>query len=78
MTYHRAKGMEFTHVILFGVGEEARYDPARTAYDEQSREAAELRERSLLYVAATRARDQLAITWSGRPHPYIEQVVTTR
>ena len=26
-----------------------------------------LRERSLLYVAATRARDELALSWSGDP-----------
>jgi ATP-dependent exoDNAse (exonuclease V) beta subunit len=26
-----------------------------------------LRERSLLYVAATRARDGLVVSWSGKP-----------
>jgi superfamily I DNA/RNA helicase len=26
-----------------------------------------LRERSLLYVAASRARDQLLVTWAGQP-----------
>ena len=40
-------------------------DVARSAYDEQTREAAELQERSLLYVGATRARDQLAVAWAG-------------
>lgn len=33
-----------------------------------------LRERSLLYVAATRARDQLAISWSGQASPLLEGV----
>ena len=29
------------------------------------------RERSLLYVACRRARDELVITWSGAPSPFI-------
>ena len=65
MTFHRAKGMEFTHVVLFGVDDSSSIDVARSAYDEQTREAAELQERSLLYVGATRARDQLAVAWAG-------------
>ena len=65
MTFHRAKGMEFTHVVLFGVDDSSSVDVARSAYDEQTREAAELQERSLLYVGATRARDQLAVAWAG-------------
>lgn len=65
MTFHRAKGMEFTHVVLFGVDDSSSVDVARGAYDEQTREAAELQERSLLYVGATRARDQLAVAWAG-------------
>ena len=71
MTFHRAKGMEFTHVVLFGVDAEAAYDPGRNAYDEQTRESAELLERSLLYVGATRARDRLAVAWSGERSRYI-------
>jgi superfamily I DNA/RNA helicase len=65
MSFHRAKGMEFTHVVLFGVDDSSSIDVARGAYDEQTREAAELQERSLLYVGATRARDQLAVAWAG-------------
>src|SRR5699024_6262534 len=65
MTFHRAKGMEFTHVVLFGVDDSSTVDAGRGAYDEQTREAAELQERSLLYVGATRARDRLAVAWAG-------------
>lgn len=65
MTFHRAKGMEFTHVVLFGVDDSSNIDVARGAYDNQTREAAELRERSLLYMGATRARDRLAVAWAG-------------
>lgn len=66
MTMHRAKGLEFTHVLLFGVQEGA---IPRGVQDynssEEDRRDALLRERSLIYVAATRARDVLAVTWSG-------------
>lgn len=72
MTFHRAKGMEFTHVVLFGVDAEAAYDPGRNAYDDQTRESAELLERSLLYVGATRARDRLAVAWSGERSRYLD------
>lgn len=30
------------------------------------------RERSLLFVAATRAREQLSITWAGPNSPFLE------
>lgn len=73
MTYHRAKGMEFTHVVLFGVDGSSSIDPARRAYDEQTREAAELQERSLLYVGATRARDRLAVAWAGEASGLLAQ-----
>lgn len=66
MTMHRAKGTEFARVLLFGVKEGSipsslkEYDTSEADWDD-----AMLRERSLLYVAATRARDVLAVSWSG-------------
>lgn len=72
MTMHRAKGLEFRKVLLFDVSKNA---IPRSLWDQQYSEAdgddALLRERSLLYVAATRARDQLAISWSGEASPLI-------
>ena len=72
MTMHRAKGLEFRKVLLFDVSKNA---IPRSLRDQQYSEAdgddALLRERSLLYVAATRARDQLAISWSGEASPLI-------
>lgn len=67
MTMHRAKGTEFARVLLFGVSE-ASIPKAHQAYafDPDAHAEAILRERALLYVAATRARDALAISWSGR------------
>ena len=72
MTMHRAKGLEFRKVLLFDVSRNA---IPRSLRDQQYSEAdgadALLRERSLLYVAATRARDQLAISWTGEASPLI-------
>lgn len=72
MTMHRAKGLEFRKVLLFDVSRSA---IPRSLRDQEYSEAdgadALLRERSLLYVAATRARDQLAISWAGEASPLI-------
>jgi superfamily I DNA/RNA helicase len=67
MTMHRAKGMEFSRVILSGADDKHVPSPAavRNIPDEERAEAL-LRERSLLYVASSRARDALVVTWSGQ------------
>lgn len=68
MTMHRAKGMEFAKVILVGVGEKSL--PRGYLVDsapEEEREDLRRRERSLLYVAATRARDELIVMYVGKP-----------
>lgn len=66
MTMHRAKGTEFRNVVIMHAGSEdipsklnGRFQP------EDYIEDFNLRERSLLYVAATRARDQLVVTVTG-------------
>ena len=76
MTMHRAKGLEFRKVLLFDVSADSIPRSLRDQrYSEADRTDALLRERSLLYVAATRARDQLAISWSGRESPLLEEMV---
>lgn len=73
MTFNRAKGMEFSKVLLFGVDEDSvRKLRPDQAYDEQATEIAHLQERSLLYVGASRARDELVITWSKGASPYLQ------
>ncbi|PFG18537.1 UvrD-helicase domain-containing protein [Serinibacter salmoneus] len=68
MTMHRAKGMEFSHVLLFGIDTGFGAGAAHLRdVPEADRADAELRERSLLYVAATRARDRLVVMWKGQP-----------
>lgn len=67
MTMHRAKGTEFARVLLMDVRDGAVPLHVRgEAASEADRADALLRERSLLYVAATRARDVLAVSWSGK------------
>lgn len=62
MTMHRAKGMEFAKVVLTDVNSSSPSERARlAALDDSERSDAELRKRSLTYVAATRARDELAV-----------------
>ena len=66
MTMHNAKGLEFTHVILLDVNAEAlpqRY-LLRGLAPAEADEALQ-RERALLYVAASRARDMLLVSVVG-------------
>jgi superfamily I DNA/RNA helicase/mRNA-degrading endonuclease RelE of RelBE toxin-antitoxin system len=72
-TLQRFKGLEYQRMILAGItdaavpGHRATADPAR-----QHREL--MRARSLLFVAATRARDALVISWSGQPSRFLPPV----
>ena len=66
MTMHRAKGTEFSKVVLAGIGWSSDAEQQRlAALEPAEREDAELRARSLVYVAATRARDELAVVRRG-------------
>ncbi|MEX1361538.1 MAG: ATP-dependent helicase [Nannocystaceae bacterium] len=76
-TMHRAKGLEFKAVLLVGcdAGQLPNEGVLRHLSDPQDREHAEARERRLLYVAMTRARDELAVSWSGAPSPFLAELV---
>ncbi|GAA3726843.1 ATP-dependent helicase [Plantactinospora mayteni] len=73
-TMHRFKGLEYQRVIIAGasdglvprqvIGRHRETDPRRYQRERQ-------RDRSLLFVAATRARDELAVTWHGTPSPFL-------
>lgn len=74
-TMHRFKGLEYQRLAIVGVRDGIiprtavieRYrstDPKRYAREER-------KARSLLFVAATRARDTLRISWHGSPSPYL-------
>lgn len=72
-TMHRAKGLEFKAVLVLDASDGVLPSPGalRNVDDPLDREAALDRERRLLYVAMTRARDELCVTWSGAPSPFV-------
>jgi superfamily I DNA/RNA helicase len=69
-TMHGMKGLEFRCVAVVGAGRDhlplrqavtpAAEDPVRHALDVQQ-------ERCLLFVACTRARERLRVSWTGTP-----------
>ncbi|MFG3526670.1 UvrD-helicase domain-containing protein [Streptomyces sp. NPDC047917] len=73
-TMHAMKGLEFRAVSVLGVNEGAvpfaREVTPREA-DPLQHDADLLRERCLLFVACTRARESLSVTWSGTPSPFL-------
>ncbi|TVT56347.1 AAA family ATPase [Amycolatopsis rhizosphaerae] len=76
-TMHRMKGLEFRCVAVIGVTEHqvpasAAVTPA--AEDETIHNQDMQRERCLLFVACTRAREQLAVSWHGSPSPFLTSV----
>ncbi|MFF3974666.1 UvrD-helicase domain-containing protein [Streptomyces rubiginosohelvolus] len=73
-TMFRFKGLEYQRMVIAGVrdGLVPREAVTRLESDDAVRYRRELqRARSLLFVAATRSRDSLAIFWHGRPSPFI-------
>jgi hypothetical protein len=69
VTMHSAKGLEFKIGVVIDAS--AATFPNRYAVnqagDDQDRAEAIERERQLLYVALTRARDEVLVTWVGEP-----------
>ncbi|MFC5947038.1 UvrD-helicase domain-containing protein [Pseudonocardia lutea] len=73
-TMHGMKGLEFRCVAIAAVGADrlpspgaitaAEEDPVRHMLDVQQ-------ERCLLFVAATRARERLRVSWTGEPSPLL-------
>ena len=72
-TMHRLKGLEFPVVLLAGIQKgQVPLDVAVDPFaDEASRQDHDLQERCLLYVAATRARDELVVTGFGEKCSYL-------
>lgn len=78
LTMHRAKGLEFKVCVIIDVSEANlpnRYAVSRAGDDQDRAEAIE-RERQLLYVALTRARDEVLVTWVGEPSAFLEEALT--
>ncbi|MFE1507038.1 UvrD-helicase domain-containing protein [Streptomyces sp. NPDC058726] len=75
-TMHAMKGLEFRCVAVLGVTAGAlpfgrEVTPA--SVDALQHESDLLRERCLLFVACTRAREALAVSWSGTSSPFLSR-----
>ncbi len=74
-TMHRMKGLEFRCVAVVGVTE--RWVPPSNAVtpvadDETTHRHDVQREKCLLFVACTRAREQLYVSWHGTPSRFLD------
>ncbi|MBV9445617.1 MAG: UvrD-helicase domain-containing protein [Streptosporangiaceae bacterium] len=76
-TLQRFKGLEYQRMILAGITDSAipgQYVSAQPGASDPARQHRELmRARSLLFVAATRARDALVISWHGQPSRFLSR-----
>ena len=74
-TMHRVKGLEFDQVFIPNL--DINQLPLRVELDQRpdqlSRELFKNQERSLLHVAATRAKKRVVITYSGKPSIFISK-----
>ncbi|MEU7948868.1 UvrD-helicase domain-containing protein [Micromonospora taraxaci] len=80
-TMHAMKGLEFRCVAV--VGATARAVPfakeiTPSEVDPLQYESDMLRERCLLFVASTRAREALNVSWSGQPSPFLAFMTDVR
>jgi superfamily I DNA/RNA helicase len=76
-TMHRMKGLEFRCMCVAGVS--AKLVPAANAVtpsedDKQTHQQDLERERCLLFVACTRAREELLVTWHGESSPFLAAI----
>ncbi len=73
-TMHRMKGLEFRCVAVVDVNQKHVPAPAAVtaATDDQRLHDLDIqRERCLLFVACTRARENLMVSWHGKPSPLL-------
>lgn len=75
MTIHAAKGLEFTYVFVTGC-EEDLFSPGMDMDKKAAEDKAE-EERRLFYVAMTRAREKLYLSWAGMRDMFGTTVVNT-
>nr|WP_234375794.1 3'-5' exonuclease [Streptomyces sp. CB01373] len=73
-TMHSFKGLEFRCVAVIGAGDGALPFPKAITppeVDPQQHETDMMSERCLLFVACTRPRDSLYVSWSGEPSRFL-------
>ena len=66
MTYHSAKGLDFSNVFLPHLTEDVSLEPMKNSTDDQ--------ERRIFFVATTRARERLYLSYHDEPHRFIEEI----
>ena len=66
MTYHSAKGLDFANVFLPHLTDDVSLEPMKGASDDQ--------ERRLFFVATTRARERLYLSYHDEPHRFIGEI----
>jgi len=74
---HRAKGLEYKVVFVVSVSDDSMPEPKayKGLTDLLARDEAVQRERQLLYVSVTRARDELFLSWFGEASRFLQGVV---
>ncbi len=70
-TMHRVKGLEYKVVFIVGASDGQVPLALNTSSDAEERRLLELTERSLFYVAASRAKDALFISYAGAPGAFV-------
>jgi superfamily I DNA/RNA helicase len=73
MTMHRAKGLEYRAVAIPRASSTKLPPRWVKRLDDEARDAAMTRERGLLYVSGSRARERLYVSWTGRPSELLNQ-----
>lgn len=74
-TMHAMKGLEFRCVAAVGVTASAvpfAKEITPLEVDRIQHDSDLLRERCVLFVACTRAREALYVSWSGTPSPFLQ------
>lgn len=66
MTYHSAKGLDFANVFLPHLTDDVSLEPMKGASDDQ--------EQRLFFVATTRARERLYLSYHDEPHRFIGEI----
>lgn len=71
LTMHGAKGLEFDYVIISGLNN--RFPSLQNRLEDDINSAIDINRR-LLYVSMTRAKENVYLTYKGKPSRYIEEL----
>jgi hypothetical protein len=74
-TMHRVKGLEFDAVVIAGASNKNLGSSFAANEDSTLHEDSSVIERSLLYVAMTRARKEVLVTWNGDMSPLLNNLI---